>query len=79
MCDLNNFDVILGNIFLDAYEVDILHNKGKLKVCAKSGSKLLNLDINYNSTLAKMGVNLVVLASELKSPSFLILMFLRVS
>ncbi len=35
MCDLNNFDVILGNTFLDAYEVDIFHNGGKLKVHAK--------------------------------------------
>jgi hypothetical protein len=79
MCDFNNFDVILGNTFWGAYEVDILHNRGKLKVHAKSRSKLLNLNINYNSTLAKMGVNLAALTNELKSPSFLILMFLRVS
>jgi hypothetical protein len=78
LCDLNNFDVILGNTFLDAYEVTILCNGHKLKFCAKCGSKLMNLDVN-NFTLVEMGVNLVVLASELESPCFLLLMSLRVS
>ncbi len=79
MCELNNFDVIIGNTFLDDYEVDIFRNKSKLKICAKSGFKLMNLDADYNFGLAEMGVNLVTLASELKSLSFLILMSLRVS
>jgi hypothetical protein len=26
LCDLNNFDVILGNPFVDAYKINILHN-----------------------------------------------------
>jgi hypothetical protein len=78
LCDLNNFDIILGNTFLDAYEVTILCNGHKLKFCAKCGSKLMNLDVN-NFTLVEMGVNLVVLASELESPCFLLLMSLRVS
>jgi hypothetical protein len=26
LCDLNNFDVILGNTFVDAYEINILRN-----------------------------------------------------
>jgi hypothetical protein len=77
LCDLNNFDVILRNTFLDAYKVNILHNKDKLKVCATGGSKLMNLDVDYNYALASMGVNLVTLTSELESHSFL--MFLRVS
>jgi hypothetical protein len=34
---LNNFDVILKNTFLDAYEVDDLHNRSKLKIQAKVG------------------------------------------
>jgi hypothetical protein len=65
LCDLNNFDVIIGNTFLDAYKVNIFHNGGKLKVCAKCGFKLVNLDVDYNFALAKMGVNLVTLVSEL--------------
>jgi hypothetical protein len=36
MCDLNNFDVIIGNTFVDAHEVDIFCNGSKLRVCAKS-------------------------------------------
>jgi hypothetical protein len=79
MRDLDNFDVIIGNTILDAYEVDILHNGGRLKVHAKCGSKLVNLDVDYNFALAKMGMNLVALSSELKSPNFLILMSLKVS
>ena len=31
MCDLDNFDVILRNTFLDAYEIDIPHNECRLK------------------------------------------------
>jgi hypothetical protein len=79
LCDLDNFDIILGNTLLDAYKVSILRSGGKLKVCSKCGSKLMNLDVNYNFTLVEMGVNLVTLASELESPSFLLLMFLKVS
>jgi hypothetical protein len=50
-----------------------------LRVCAKRGFKLMNLVTDYNFALAKMGVNLVALASELESRIFLILMSLRVS
>ncbi len=31
LCNLDNFEVILGNTFLDAYEIDIPHNEGRLK------------------------------------------------
>jgi hypothetical protein len=70
LCDINNFEVILGKTVLDVYEIDILHNEGRLKVHAKSGSKLMNLYVDNNFALAKMGVNLVALASELKFPKF---------
>jgi len=79
MCDLDKFDVIIGNTFLDVYEVDIFCSKGKLKIHPKYGFKLMNLDLYYNSTLAKMGVNLVTLASELELFNFLVLIFLRIS
>jgi len=41
--------------------------------------ELVNLNVNYNYVLAEVGVNLVVLANELESPIFLVLMSLRVS
>lgn len=37
LCDLNNVDATLGNTFLDASKVNILHNKNKVKFCAKIG------------------------------------------
>jgi hypothetical protein len=79
LCDLNNFDVIIRNTFFNAYKVNILHNGGKLRVHAKCGSKLMNLDVDYNFSLVKMGMNLVALANELESFSFLDFMSLTVS
>jgi len=79
MFDLNNFDVIIGITFLDAYKVDIFHSRSKLKVCAKIGFKLMNLDAKYSYVLVEVGVNLVALVNELKLFSFLVLMSLKVS
>jgi hypothetical protein len=79
LCDLNNFDVLLGNTFFNVYEVDIFDNGSKMKVSAKVSFKLLNLNEDYNSPLVEIGINLVVkLAKELESFSFIILMSLRV-
>jgi len=77
LCELNNFDVILMNTFLDVYEVDIFHNRSKVRVHVKIGFKLKNLDVEYNYALVKVAGNLVTFAKELKSPSFVILMSLR--
>jgi len=52
LCDLDNFDVIIGNTILDAYKVYIPHNQGRLKVRAKNGYTLMNLNAYYNSALA---------------------------
>ncbi len=79
LCDLDKFDEIIRNTFLDAYKVDIFHSGSKLKICAKVGFKLINLNVNYNFTLVKVGVNLVVLANELKSLSFFVLISLKAS
>jgi hypothetical protein len=66
LCALNNFDVCLGNTFFNVYEVEIFHNRSKLKISAKVGSKLLNLNEDYNFALIEIGINLVVkLAKEL--------------
>ncbi len=78
LCDLDNFDVIIKNTFLDAYKIDIFYNKSKLGICAKVGFRLMNLNVDYSSTLAEMRINFVALVSELESPSFLILMSLKV-
>ncbi len=47
-------------------------------ICAKVGFRLMNLNVDYNFKLAKMGVNFVALVTELGSPSFPIFMSLRV-
>lgn len=78
LCDLDNFDVILRNMFLDVYEINIFYNGNKVRVCAKVGFKLMNLDVEYNFMLVEVRINLVVLAKELKLPSFVILMSLRI-
>jgi hypothetical protein len=54
---------------LDAYKVDILCSENKLKLHTKVGFKLVNLDVEYNFTLAKIGINLVALA-RIKISSF---------
>jgi hypothetical protein len=79
LCDLDNFDVILRNAFLDAYKVNILHSKNKLKVHAKVGFKLMNLNAKYNYVLVEVGIILVALASELKLFIFLVLKSSKVS
>jgi hypothetical protein len=79
LCDLDNFDVILGNIFLDVYKVDIFRTRSKLRIHAKVGYKLVNLYLEYNFALVEVGVNLVALANELYLLSFIVLMSLRVS
>ncbi len=63
---------------MDAYKINVFH-RGELRVHAKCGYKLLNLNVDYNFALVEMGVNLVALVSELELTSFLVLMFLRVS
>jgi hypothetical protein len=44
---LNGFDTILGNIFLDAYRIDILKDGYKFKVIAKLANKLISLEVDY--------------------------------
>jgi hypothetical protein len=64
---------------LDVYEIDIFHNGSNVRVHANIGFKLMNFNVEYKYALTKVVVNLVVLAKELKSPSFVILMFSRES
>ncbi len=64
---------------MDVYKVDILCSGARLRVCAKCGFKLVNLNADYNFALAEMGVNLIALVNELKSPIFFSLMSLGVS
>jgi len=44
---LDGFDTILGNIFLDAYHIDILRNDSKLRIKARLTEKLVNLEVDY--------------------------------
>jgi hypothetical protein len=77
--NLNSFDAILGNTFLDAYKINILHNGNKVKVHAKVSFKLMKLKMDCNFALPKVKINLGSLTKELKFPSFVILMSLGVS
>jgi hypothetical protein len=49
-----------------------------VKIYAKIGFKLMNLDVNYNSMLVKVRINLVSSVKKLESPNFVILMFLKI-
>ncbi len=70
LCDLDNFNVIIKNTFLDLNKVNILHTKSRVRIRAKVGFKLMTLDAKYNSMLMGVGINLVTLVNELKLPSF---------
>jgi hypothetical protein len=35
LCDVDNFEAILGNTFLDVYKVDIFRSAHKARVCTK--------------------------------------------
>lgn len=50
-----------------------------MRVFAKVSSKLVNLDVDNNFVLAKVGINLVALTKALKLFSFMILMSLKIS
>jgi hypothetical protein len=49
-----------------------------VKIYAKIGFKLMNLNVNYNSMLVKVIINLVSLVKKLESPNFVILMSLKI-
>jgi hypothetical protein len=70
LCDLDNFDVIIGNTFMFAYKVNCLRIGRKVRICAKIDFMLVNLNVEYNFVLRKVGINLAVLVNELKLHSF---------
>ncbi len=78
-CDLNNFHVIVLNTFLDVYKINIFRKGSKMTIHTKVGFKLVNLNVEYNSALVEVGINLVALANEFELLIFLILIFLRFS
>jgi hypothetical protein len=53
---------------LNACEINVLQSGSKGRVHAKFGSKLMNLNVDYNYLLAKVEITLVILTEELKSP-----------
>ncbi len=64
---------------MDACEIDVLCSRNKGRVHAKVGSKLVNLNVDYNYLLKKVEIALVILTEELKSPNFVNLMPLKIS
>jgi hypothetical protein len=69
----------LKNTFFDACKIDVLCSRNKGRVHAKVGSKLVNLNVDYNYLLEKVEIALVILIEELKSNNFVNLMSLRIS
>jgi len=45
VCALDNMEAILGNIFLDAYHIDVLKDDFKLKVIPRLIDKSISLEI----------------------------------
>ncbi len=56
---LNGFDTILSNNFLNAYHIDILRDGFKLKVITRLANKLVGLEVDYQSSLLAVRINLV--------------------
>jgi len=56
---LNGFDAILGNTFLDVYCIDILRGGSKLKVITRLVDKSISLEVDYQSSLLVVGINLI--------------------
>ncbi len=44
LCNLDSFEAIIRNTFLDAYEIDIIVKEQKIRIHAKVGSYLMNLN-----------------------------------
>jgi hypothetical protein len=61
MCELDNFETIFGNMFLDAYHVDVLKNNFKLKIKTRLSKKLINLKVEYHANLKVINVHFVFL------------------
>ncbi len=58
LCDLDSFDAILRNTFLDTYEIDILHNGNNVRVHVTKESKLPNFVILMSLGVSNGGFKL---------------------
>jgi hypothetical protein len=58
LCDLDSFDAILRNTFLDAYEVDILHNGNNVRVHVNKELELPNFVILMSLGISNGGFKL---------------------
>ncbi len=47
ICTLAGMEAILGNIFLDAYCVDVLRSGFKLKVIVRLANRSISLEVEY--------------------------------
>jgi len=71
VCALDGMEAILVNTFLDVHCVDVLENGFKLNVITRLTNRSISLEIEYQASLAKVGIHLVSL-QELQKTSFLI-------
>jgi hypothetical protein len=61
VCTLDGIEAILGNTFVDVYHVNVLRGCFKLRVIATLTNKFINLEMEYQVSLAKVSIHLVSL------------------
>jgi hypothetical protein len=72
VCALDGIEAILGNTFVDVYHVNVLRRGFKIKSHSILRDKYINLEMEYQVSLAKVSIHLVSL-QVLHETSFLIM------
>jgi hypothetical protein len=73
VCELDSFEAILNNTFLDTTHVDVLKDKYKLKTIIRLDEMLVNLEVEYQVNFKVVGIHFISL-QELQETSFFIFM-----
>jgi hypothetical protein len=58
---LDGIEAILGNTFLDIYRVNVLGRGSKLIVIIRLANRYVNLEVEYRTSLIKVGIHLISL------------------
>jgi hypothetical protein len=58
---LDGIEAILGNTFLDTYRVNVLGKGSKLRVIIRLANRYVSLEVEYQTSLAKVGIHLISL------------------
>ncbi len=73
MWELDSFEAILNNTFLDTYHVDVLKDNYKLRTIIRLDEMLVNLEVEYQVDFKVVGIHFISL-QELQETSFFIFM-----